>query len=270
VKLAVVMFGHLRTYLETVESLNKYVIKPFNADVFMHTWEYQERSTQSHQAADKSFQDMVVNSSELYKHYPRLTLLVEPELVDDEQLDYYGSKSILGLKSMHNSMAKAIGLVIDSGVIYDAVLIIRPDILIRSEVNLIAAEKYINAYPYPNYLYAGYFIDENPKNIGYLDKWGASDCMLLTNLRTLKLMSDLGDCSQIYTYPYTSWGESQFKYFMQSKNIYGRSWNLIAPRDWAIKRAGGEHSSLIIDLLMYMRKGIRSVLDSIRLLKRRF
>jgi hypothetical protein len=264
------MFGHLRTYVETVEPLNKYVIKPFHADVFMHTWECLERSTESHQVADKLLKDKVFDANELYKLYPRLTLSVEPELKIDNEMDYYSEKSLAGLKSLHYSMAKAVALAIDSEVNYDAVLLIRPDVLIKERIDLNRAKSYVNDYPYPNYLYAGYFIEEGYDDTSFLDKWGASDCFMFTNLNVLEVLLELNDCSEIYKQPYTSWGESQFRYFMQLKGVFGRPWNVIAPRDWAIKRSGGEHSKISIDILMYTRKGMKSILDLMKTIKRRF
>jgi hypothetical protein len=39
-KTAICLSGHMRSYQKTVSSLNDFIIKPLQADVFIHTWEH--------------------------------------------------------------------------------------------------------------------------------------------------------------------------------------------------------------------------------------
>jgi len=43
-KVAILLYGHMRTYKETIQNNLDYLIKPLNADVFIHTWNDRDMS----------------------------------------------------------------------------------------------------------------------------------------------------------------------------------------------------------------------------------
>ena len=53
-KVAVQIFGHLRTFEETYVSLQKNILSLYDCDVFFHTWENIEPSKKTHEASHKS------------------------------------------------------------------------------------------------------------------------------------------------------------------------------------------------------------------------
>lgn len=268
-KLAVVLFGHLRTYDQTCSSLHKYLVGPYDADVYIHTWSSLERTTESYNGQDEFLCSQTTQLAEIKLAYPNSVVAIEEPLKDTDELDYYKKRSILGLKSMFHSIGTGIQLVLQSQIDYDLVLVTRPDILLKCEIDLESVKQELEKYPYNNYMYAGYFISPKRDDARLLKRWGASDCLFVLPPNILNIVAQIKESTFPLSLPYDVWGEDQFRYFMHRNNIIGRAWNYVGPLNWAILRRSGEHSDSLDDVLLYVRKIIYSIGDVIKLIKRR-
>lgn len=139
-KIAVQIYGHLRTYTQCAPYLKKHVLDRYDADVFIHTWDETEHTTKSWY--DDSVRDnpLAVNDEVLAQveslYHPR-KLKVEPQGFLSET-EFFGTHpkiqiSLLGMKYMLYSQHQANLLrqeyEQETGVQYDYVLVVRPDIM---------------------------------------------------------------------------------------------------------------------------------------------
>lgn len=77
-KIAVQLFGHLRTYQKCALSLQKYLLKQYDCDVFMHTWSETEATTltwHNENRKPKKVDDNVRNK--IYKYYNPVKIKIE-------------------------------------------------------------------------------------------------------------------------------------------------------------------------------------------------
>jgi hypothetical protein len=268
-KVAVVLFGHLRTYDQTCSALQKYLLGPYKADVYIHTWSSLDRTTESYKEQDEFLSLQTTHLANIKMAYPDSVVEIEDPLIDVGELDYYKERSILGLKSMFHSIGAGIDLVLQSGKNYDLILVTRPDILLKCEIDLESVRQEIENYPYSNYMYAGYFISPKKGDTRMLKRWGASDCLFIIPPNILSVVAQIKESTIPFTLPYNVWGEDQFRYFMHGQNIIGRAWNYVGPLNWSIRRRNNEHSAFLDDLMLYMRKIIYSISDIMKLIMRR-
>ncbi|ENE8726122.1 hypothetical protein ABWJ16_002006 [Vibrio alginolyticus] len=124
---AVVFFGHLRTYKSCIHSIKENIVEPLNASVYIHSWDELESNTTTWHT--EKTKNRKVDSKDINL----LNEVLAPKaLVIESQAEYLRSNqrdvdsNHLGIKSMFYSKASAIKLA--EG--YDIVITIRPDIYV--------------------------------------------------------------------------------------------------------------------------------------------
>lgn len=138
-KIAVQIFGHLRTYEQCYEGLKKHILDRYNCDVFMHTWETIDHNTETWhnnymKNADESTSKLKEKLCEIYN---LKDIIIEKQ--ESRDLGHYiggpdDKRSIWGVHCMVHSMSEANRLREEysakNNVGYDYVLVLRPDLLL--------------------------------------------------------------------------------------------------------------------------------------------
>jgi len=192
-KVAVQLFGHLRTYNKCYKYLKRFLLDKYDCDVFMHTWSTIEHSTKTHHD-----NKMLINSSAykeedfLIKNITRFSenLLIEeqyPQDLGDIITLHNMHISIFGIKSMFYSMGKANKLREDyerkHNITYDYIIFIRPDILLKKFFDInhflcgLSSEEIKKGFFTTSCPFFG--IHNNIKNVGLTDVlfWGKPSVM---------------------------------------------------------------------------------------------
>ena len=145
-KIAVCLFGHLRTYEHCWENLRKHLIDLYDCDVFMHTWSTLERKTASfYEVTMDCNACSSCNKSDLTKKYNLKDLQIDIQEDREEEFGYFNKKrSIWGLHCMLKSMKSAFEMsdnyAKNNNIEYDYILFTRPDILFNMQYKI---ENYI-------------------------------------------------------------------------------------------------------------------------------
>lgn len=124
---ALIMYGHMRTYHIAHEGLKKFFLDPYKPDVFIHTWDEVEAKTKTWHKEHMRVQPLDVD--EVMQMYEPREIVVEhqPE-VDDNRVTPNNNISYVGQKFMLESLRKVNSLRRMHDEEYDLVVKIRPDI----------------------------------------------------------------------------------------------------------------------------------------------
>lgn len=151
-KIAVLLYGHLRDFEQCADSLNKNLLSRYDCDVFMHTWDERDHKSQTWHGENRfdvsKVDDAVVEQIKQY-YNPR-------DLIVEHQNKYANERTIQSPYSedfkmstavpyyMFYTMNKANQLRLDyeknNGVEYDMVLVTRPDVRLKTPFEF---EKYL-------------------------------------------------------------------------------------------------------------------------------
>ena len=141
IKIAVQMFGHLRTFEKCASSLQKNLIDLYDCDVFMHTWDETEHRTQTHHKNKSKVKKVDAEFIEkLKKLYSLKSIKVEHQNVQDMgniqcQCNKKSKISVFGLSCMYHSQNEVNNLrkqyQKEHNIAYDYVIFIRPDICLN-------------------------------------------------------------------------------------------------------------------------------------------
>lgn len=144
-RVAIQVFGHLRTFSRCVESLRTNLLDRYpQHDVFLHTWDRMEAETVSHHApvCDPTPVDADVIASVKQAYRPTRMTIEHQSPREMGHLSFSGGKriSISGIRYMFSSMQRANRLresySADTGVEYDVVVAVRPDIALYRPLDL--------------------------------------------------------------------------------------------------------------------------------------
>jgi hypothetical protein len=141
-KVAVQIFGHLRTYDKCSKSLKKYLLDNYDCDVFMHTWSERDHCTQTWY--ENKMKPTAVCASDVQKEFSRNFFKLNRLVVEKQEPKDLGNikdgrystaqRSIFGISAMFHSMAQANRLreeyAAENNAAYDFIVCIRPDILL--------------------------------------------------------------------------------------------------------------------------------------------
>ncbi|MBE6444385.1 MAG: hypothetical protein E7020_06970 [Alphaproteobacteria bacterium] len=144
-KIAVQFFGHLRTYEKCADSVRKHLLSLYDCDIFMHTWSETEHKTKTwHNHTAKS---LVVDAERIEKLkalYNLKDIIVEKqEPAEDDtlipcqhnqgksQISKAGIGFMLYSKHKVNELRKKYQK--EHNIVYDYVLVIRPDIKLKKD-----------------------------------------------------------------------------------------------------------------------------------------
>ena len=144
-KIAVQMFGHLRTYKKCASMLKKHLLDNYDCDVFMHTWDSVDHMTQTWHnyriSPDKKLTPSELEK-EVRKSYSITDMKMEKQIVKDlGTINAIGKDiSLFGMKSMLHGISEATRLrekfQKQHKIKYDFVLTIRPDILLKESFEI--------------------------------------------------------------------------------------------------------------------------------------
>jgi hypothetical protein len=141
-KVALIMYGHLRTYKKCYKNLKVNLLDVYNPDVFIHTWDETEARTISwhnrHTDIKQLSEADIKEISDMYK--PSRMLIQKQEPVENDITTPNNAISSKGQEYMlyslwaANEMKKSYEK--DNGFKYDLVIKIRPDIMLLSPMKL--------------------------------------------------------------------------------------------------------------------------------------
>ena len=136
-RIAVCLFGHLRSYKKCYKSIRNNLIDIYNCDVFMHTWSDFDHCTLSWHSlnVNKSSKSVFSYSDYLKRIYKLRTLSIEKQDSSEEGF-FFSNKdqlSLKGLRSMVHSMCISFSQIQND---YDYVVFCRPDILLKSKFDI--------------------------------------------------------------------------------------------------------------------------------------
>jgi hypothetical protein len=148
-KIAVELFGHLRTYRQCHNSLQKHLLSKYECDVFLHTWSTINHTTQTwhkNKMINKNA-STYEREEELKKIYNLKGVCIEKQEAADLGNIIVNNKkmSIFGISCMFHSMKESNRLREEYSkkheIDYDFVVMVRPDIHLKKEFSI---EKFID------------------------------------------------------------------------------------------------------------------------------
>ena len=143
-KIAVQIFGHLRTYEQCYESLKTNLLDLYDCDVFMHTWDKLDHSTQvwhNYRVSDKGQSQKELEQIIKNCYHPK-SFKIETQIVKDEGVvDTDGAQiSLFGIKSMLYGMQQANILRENyekqNNIKYEYVIVVRPDVYLKKPFSI--------------------------------------------------------------------------------------------------------------------------------------
>lgn len=133
-KVAVCLSGHTRTSDKTFQSLMNYVVRPNNADVFLHTWSVSVNGVFWKQTEDHSIEN--VHRDVLCERYHPKSILIEDQIdfanPEIEACNQKCDNKLQNIKSMWYSAKRAYQLAIEHDQ-YDFIVRCRPDFTFYKE-----------------------------------------------------------------------------------------------------------------------------------------
>ena len=144
-KIAVQIFGHMRTFEKCAPSLKKYLLRYYDCDIFIHTWNTLDHDTQTwHKRKNSGHSiDQSQFENKIESLYSPKKIKIEHQVPEDLGIYEASSSrtlSIYGIQSMFYSMEQVNKLresyECQSKTKYDYVLMIRPDILLKKRLRI--------------------------------------------------------------------------------------------------------------------------------------
>ncbi len=134
-RIAVQLFGHLRTWQSCAAALREHVLDRYDCDVFVHTWDRTDHQTGTWH--DSSSAPAPVEAALIESTYAPVSLKIETQDFLEEEGTFGRHRiSLLGIRYMLYSKYQATLLREEHqrarGAAYDYVLVTRPDILLHA------------------------------------------------------------------------------------------------------------------------------------------
>ena len=175
-KIAVQLFGHMRTFKKCYRALQKHLLSKYDCDVFIHTWDVYNHNTKTWHTNFKNV-NKKVDQNKIMKIYG-----IGPEQIKIEHQRTYSKDKFIsrgrewalqGLMSMYRSVKAGNALrekyQKKHKVKYDLVVCIRPDILLFEDLNL---DKYIDDKlntDGKNVYFTGHSVDRDMYGMNYFE-----------------------------------------------------------------------------------------------------
>ncbi len=151
-RVAVQIYGHLRTFKECFPALKENLLDRYDCDVFIHTWDTLDHMTKAWHGLNEGKEVVSIDAglktqiSELYK--PKAIVIEKQEIQDFGNVTSNGQTySIFGIKCMLHTMSSVDRLRIDyqkeNDIKYDFVLCTRPDIFFKK---IFSIESFISKF----------------------------------------------------------------------------------------------------------------------------
>ena len=141
-KVAIQIFGHLRSYKKCYKALHKHLISKYDCDVFMHTWSLTNHSTKTWHKNICKAKPVYGKEDYLKKIYNLKSLKIEEQKQEDlgKFISFKKEISILGIKALFHTMKSVNDLRLNyekqNKVKYDFVIMVRPDILLKTDFQI--------------------------------------------------------------------------------------------------------------------------------------
>jgi hypothetical protein len=157
-RLAIQLFGHLRSFRKTYKSLLKNIVEVnkqdgYEIDIFIHTWTETDHSDVTWNNPDGEKRGVGITESiksEIYTYYNPKKLLIEKQLVTDDFMVYGKVRKELKYKILLNLAYTAFksseirnGYEKETGIRYDYVIVTRPDIIFHKPMSI---DKFLSIY----------------------------------------------------------------------------------------------------------------------------
>jgi len=234
-KIALFFYGHLRTFRECLPSVLNHLIKNYDCDVFMHTWDEYERITESWHNSDILPNKISLDDIEFIKTlFPNFTWITEHQnnLNNSERTGFSRShesllKSLLLKKQTYNNKK------------YDIYVITRPDILFLKEIDIELISKMLNDNFFDNRLVQASYNYQTP-SMWNNDSYGGRDCLMFSNNQLFEKLIQIKPNDHIFKIPnfINRKGEAIFDNILMQCGINAEIIKIFAPEFWAIKRKG--------------------------------
>lgn len=142
-KIAVLLFGHVRSYQYCSRYLKKFVLNRYHADVFMHTWDLSDSQTLTWDNRERKISKITPEELlKIKKIYLPKGFCIENQHIEEDKIlksKIDGKKaSLQGMRHAFLSLERANDLrkryEKEKGIKYDLILVTRPDIAIYKEI----------------------------------------------------------------------------------------------------------------------------------------
>ncbi|CAH7462073.1 hypothetical protein VCHA38P217_60039 [Vibrio chagasii] len=266
-KVAILLYGHMRTYQKCYSSLLDN-LDCNEIDIYIHTWNKKQRTTLSFYDV-KENSNLEMSKDEIIKCYKPKSLVVENELAIDEEKCSHTGFSLKGLYSMHYSLSRVTQQVINSGSSYDAYIITRPDVILKSKLNITSLIYYFSNYAkdIPNIFRASYYIPLESNNIDYFRYSGATDCLMVCNELAVRAVSKLHNDKDIRHRKVVKWAEDSFDIYLAKAGVLDKKLNYLAPYDWGLLRSSGEEIKNRVAILREIKLILQRLKKIIKLIR---
>lgn len=142
-RVAVGLFGHLRSHQATVAALRENIVDCYNADVFLHAWSTLDAQSTTWWCSERpSSATLSVQADDVKKLYNPTRMIIEDQLWSDEYNRISFGNEAVPLESvmfMFHSITQCLKLISDyekqNSIKYDFVIMVRPDVLIKSGID---------------------------------------------------------------------------------------------------------------------------------------
>lgn len=151
-KIAIQLFGHLRSFRDTFSYIQENILDIYDCDVFMHTWSEEEHSDPTwHQMEHKK--PNPTQRKTIYQHYPLKGLDIEDNanIKGEGFFNTSNNISLRALKAMLHSQFRVNQIrnnyQKETGVEYDYVITLRPDVMPLTKLDLTLYEAEFDFQP---------------------------------------------------------------------------------------------------------------------------
>jgi len=175
-KVAVQLFGHMRTYRKCHKALRKHLLSKYDCDIFIHTWDMYNHNTKTWHTNFRNV-NKKVNQEKIMKLFG-----IGPEQIKIEHQEIYSTDKFVsrgrewalqGSISLYRSV-KSVNELREKyqkkhNVKYDMIICIRPDILLFEDLNL---DKYVNDnlnIGEKNIYFSGHMADRDMYGMNYIE-----------------------------------------------------------------------------------------------------
>lgn len=151
-KIAIQLFGHLRSYDKVLPYLKSHLTERHDCDLFIHTWSEEEHSDPSwHKNHNSEQSTKITNEAKLREIYDPAGLEIEDNCIIEYPGFFNENKniSLRGMKAMSYSQSRVNRLrqeyAQDNNIEYDLVVVLRPDVMPLANLDL---EQYLDEFSY--------------------------------------------------------------------------------------------------------------------------
>lgn len=142
-RVAIQLFGHLRSYEQAWSYLKAHIIDKYDCNIFIHTWSEEEHSDPSwHKNPNSELPKKITNEAKLREIYDPAGLEVENNSLI-EYTGYFNANdniSLRGMKAMSHSQSRVNRLRQEyaqrNNIEYDLVVVLRPDVMPLANLDL--------------------------------------------------------------------------------------------------------------------------------------